>query len=211
MEPNTIIAPVADTATEQKPANKAAKGQSAKMVNVYEVVRGEVMKGTDSSTIHSFDLSDFPKGIGQMLAKFDGAAQFTYLGKKFVVPALTANNSNPERAAMIFKQLVANIFPASIERSTVIDSKSEPARVILSLKSAGFKFKTVCKAEVAEAINIWLTNKRLKIAVAKESARKENIGMVAQNKVLRPLVKELRADNLSLITGLEKKAAKQLS
>lgn len=205
MEQVTTSQPVITEQTAvTEPAKVSAKKSITKMVNVNEYV------SKDATTLHSFDLADFAKGIGQILSKIDSKADFSYLGKKFVVPALTANNSNPERAAILFKQLIANVFPANMERIEVIPGTSEAGKAILSLKSAGFKFKAVCKVQVAEAVNVWLKNKRAKLNLHKETVRGLNAELIAQTNVINETVKELKADNLAAITGFEKKVVKQL-
>ena len=174
-----------------------------KMTNVKEFLSGE------SSTIHSFDLANFPKGIGQMLNKVEGKAEFTFLGKKFTVKALTATNSNPERAADIYRQLVANLFPANMERFEVIAANSEAGKVLTTLKGSGFKFKTLCKVEVSEAIALKVKNWKAKINAHKEIVRGLNGDTIAETKVLTESTKQLKAANLAYITGFEKKYFKK--
>ncbi len=185
-------------------SKKAVKSQSVtKSVNVYE--------GEDNAIIHVFDLSEFTKGIGQMVAKVQSKATFTYLGKKFILPSLTANNSNPERAANVFKQLVANFFPATEDRTETLKQGSDEYAAILSLQKVGFKFKTVSKVAVKEAIDTKLKNWKAKMNVQKEETRGLNAGIIAETKVLNVLVKEMRADNLAAITGFEKKLQSKLN
>lgn len=207
MENTTISAPIADTQASAAPTTKKVKAQKSitKMTNVKEFL------AADSATIHSFDLADFPKGIGQMLNKVEGRAEFNFLGKKFNVPSLTANNSNPERAATIYKQLCANLFPANVERVAVLSQASEEGKVLMTLKGAGFKFKSLCKVEVAEAINLKIKNWRAKVNLHKETVRGLNAGLIAETNKITEVVKTMKVENLKAITGFESKVQKQLS
>lgn len=190
-------------------ANKSKAQQSAAIEPTKQTVSVVVPIGESSETkLHAITDGNFAQFIGAVLKDVETKAEFSYLGKRYVIPSLTANNSNPERAGTMFKQLVANCFNAENDRITVIDEQSKEGQALMSLKAAGFKFQSLCKVEVLEAVQVWLKNKRAKLNLHKEAVRKLNAEMIAETKVINGVVKEMRKENLQLITGFETKAVK---
>lgn len=161
-------------------------------------------------TIYQFDLSNLPLGIGQMLNKIVWPAYFVFMGHKINVPSLTSKVSNRERAANVYSQIVAKFFPADMPSETVLSSDTEEAKVLMTLHKAGFKFKSLCRAQVAESIEV--KKKLWKQAVRTEQliVRDLNKSDIAATKVLKTANDKLAAKLLSDITGLEAKAAKKI-
>jgi hypothetical protein len=189
---------------EQKPKAKKPVSQKTKMTEVKVIASGSETKGNESSTLFYFDFSNLAKGVGQMLNEISAKATFKLCGKLFTVPALTANNSNKERAAAIFKQAITNFFPADMAQYETLPDSSEQAKVLLTLKSAGFKFSTVCKKELSTAINVRMKFTRLHTNIAAERARKLNRVEIAAINKLQPVYMKLKEQNLQAIEKIEK-------
>lgn len=204
-------------AKAKKAADKAAKAaakaaaESKESSFVSTPVTFKVGKDDTQTELHTIDYSNFPKSIGIMLNVLTMPFEFRFLNKLFKVPALTANNSNPERAAIVFKQLVAHFFPAEMERTVKIAEDTKEGIVLLSMKKAGFRFTTLCKAEVGEAVNIWTKNKKAKVSLAVASVRLVNAETIAQTKVIAAATKTVKEKYVKAVTGYEGKYVKLLN
>lgn len=203
---SVVTAPINDKAAK-KAADKAAKDAQPKpdATVVSTVFTWKVKGESKESKVITIDYNAFPQSLGRVLNELPISCTFSFLGYSFVIPALTANNSNPERAAAIFKQVVKHFFPASDERTVAIDADSKKGMVLLSMKKAGFRFTTLCKAEVGKAVDFWLNNKRAKISLAIKSVREQNKEMIEQTKEMKAIGKKLDASYLSWVTGYEQK------
>lgn len=193
MEQNNVIA------TSQKPSNQSEKQAKKASAETFAV-----KDSAGIETLFATDYSDFPAVLGQLLNKVQAKATFSLLGKVFVIPSLTASNSNPERAAAIFKQMVTHFFPAEKDVTEAIKSDTKEGKMLNSLKDCGFKFSSLNKVQVLEAVNVWLKNKRAKKTAQKIIVHKLNSTMIAQTKVLNEFNKDARIALGAELVGYEK-------
>lgn len=183
--------------TAQKPEGSKGNKSGKKTVTAQiETVVIETPTGTGEANAttkkpFSIDLNDVCGSIGTMLKELPYKFSFKLLGQTFSVPAISATNTNGERAAAIFKQMATKFFPADQPASyEIADGKEKTA--ILSLKAAGFKFSTCCKIEVLQSVQIKLNLWRSRNKLHKEVVNKLNSKEVAETKVNRETVKGMK-------------------
>ncbi len=185
----------------------APKVKKSKSVNVSsESMTVQVYDG--ANVVYQFDLSQFPKGIGEMAKKIGDKVEFEFLGHKFLLPSYTGRNCNAQRCAVVYRQLVANFFPAEMDKVQSLPKDSKEAAVIESLKKSGFKFTALTKAQVQTAIETKIAKWNQLVQKDVLHVKKLNALDIFETKQLRLENKETKAEILTIMTGFEKKQLK---
>lgn len=206
------IAPVVSNEQPSAANSKKATGKQkqtrsdvSKTVVVYEY------HSKDAITEHKFDFSLFTKAIGEIVKTCEGRCEFKYLGKSFEIPASRESNDNSSRAAKAYRQLVTAIFPKGSDMATEVSATSEEGKVLIQLKDKGFKFKTLCKAQVFRAV---VKNEQKWKAIVKHHfavVDRLYANDTREVKALNDKTKLLRAETLGIITGVPVKQVKVIT
>lgn len=203
------IATVLDCSANRPPFRYMARKNNSQKANKTETVEATVTipftfsVGKESTQTEPVPVvfSEFPKSIGNVLRMYHGKLETRILGCKIVIPSLTANNTNFDRFAATVKQLATGLFPADKDATEKIPETSEAGQLFTSIRAAGFKFQSICKAEVVAAVNVWLANKRAKKNLATEVVKRLNGKMIAETAAIRETVKGMKIETGKQLTG----------
>ena len=109
------------------------------------------------------------------------------------IPSETVSNDRLSRVIKTVQNVAKQMFAGyMLEEET-----KNPVHIdiLMSLNGVGLKFSTFTKVAVTKGVKAWSENKRLKVALLVEKSKQDNLIMIAENEVIRPIIKGIADTN----------------